>query len=313
MNQVPDKKLLITGASGLLGINLALNYGKDFEVLGSVNDHLLTDEYFQVVQADLLEDGSVEKMISSFRPDWVINCAALADIGACEADPKKAEQLNAVLPGRIARHARQFGARLIHVSTDAVFDGRTGGYSESSPPNPINVYARTKLAGEKEVLNADPEVLVVRLNLFGWSRSGKRSLAEFFFNNLSREQTVPGFTDVYFNPILANDLADIFLQLLKSNSAGIYHLGSPEKISKYNFGLEISQRFGFSESLIRPLSLDEANLKVERGKDLTLLTDKFEASFSGTVPELSTGLDRFYELYQQGYPQKVQNLSQHNR
>jgi dTDP-4-dehydrorhamnose reductase len=98
---------------------------------------------------------------------------------------------------------------------------------------------------------------------------------------------------------------------MKSRSAGLFHLGSSEKISKYEFGMEIAQRFGFSGSLIRPLSLAEANLKVERGKDLSLLTDKFEASFSSAVPELSTGLDRFYELYQQGYPQKLQDLTQH--
>lgn len=309
MKDYSEKRLLITGASGLLGLNLALEYANEFQVIGIVNNHLLKEACFQVVQTDLLEEGAVEQVFSRYQPDWVLHCAALADIGLCERNPDRAEELNVRLPGIIARNAHANAARLIHISTDAVFDGQEGGYREDSQTNPINVYAKTKLAGEREVFECYPEALVVRLNLFGWSRSGKRSLAEFFFNNLAHQREVFGFTDVFFTPLLANDLADLFLPMLDSETKGLFHLGSPEKISKYQFGLEIAQRFGFSEELIHPVLMEEAKIKASRGKDLSLLTDKFESSFSASIPELSTGLNRFFGLYQQGYPQKLQDLS----
>ena len=95
----------------------------------------------------------------------------------------------------------------MHVSTDAVFDGQAAATTEQDTPNPLSIYARTKLDGERGVAEANPDAIIARVNLYGWSLSGRRSLAEFFFNNLSAGKRVKGFTDVYFCPLLANDLA----------------------------------------------------------------------------------------------------------
>jgi dTDP-4-dehydrorhamnose reductase len=159
----------------------------------------------------------------------VINCAALANLEACEAEPVLAGKLNSELPEKLAKYVARGGARLVHISTDAVFDGRLGGYREIDTPNPLSLYARTKLNGEQAVLAANSEAIVARVNLFGWSLSGKRSLAEWFFNNLSSGNSMLGFTDVFFCPLLANDLAKMLLMMLESphRSQGLdwLHLG----------------------------------------------------------------------------------------
>lgn len=301
-------RILITGASGLLGLNLALEAAQAHRVYGVVNDHPLHTEAFTVLQADLLASGTVEQLLDETRPDWVIHCAALAVIDACEANPPLARQLNTELPALLAHHVARGGARLLHVSTDAVFDGQRGDYTEDDSPNPLSVYARTKLDGEKAVLDANPDALVARVNLFGWSLSGRRSLAEFFFNNLSAGQPVMGFTDVYFCPLLANDLAQVFLAMLAGSLNGIYHVVSQECISKYDFGVRLAELFSLDAALIRPTRVAESGLKAARSPRLTLRSKKLSTALGAALPTVSTGLERFYTLYQQGYPQKLREM-----
>ena len=170
-------RLLVTGASGLLGLNLAIEASRENEVFGSVNRNLLKNAPFTVIQSDLTQPGSLRELLEQSRPDWVVNCAALANLESCEAQPDLAEKLNIELPEKLANYVAKGGARLVHVSTDAVFDGKRGNYSEADQPNPLSKYAQTKFEGEQVVLSANPEAIVARVNLFGWSLSGRRSFS----------------------------------------------------------------------------------------------------------------------------------------
>lgn len=299
------KRILITGVSGLLGVNLALEASKHHQVFGVVNTHPLKTDAFEVIKANLLEEGALEQLLARTKPDWVIHCAALANLEECEKDPDLAHRLNSEVPEKLARLVGRGGARLIHVSTDAVFDGQRGNYTEEDTPNPINVYSQTKLAGEQRVLAVNPEAIVARVNLFGWSVSGKRSLAEFFFNNLSMGRKVMGFTDVFFCPLLANDLADIFLKMLEQGLRGLYHVVSSGCITKYEFGVAIARQFGFDADLIEPTSVTESGLKAARSPLLTLRVDKLIRDLGEVPPRISPAIERFYTLYQQGYPQHL--------
>ncbi len=302
-------RILVTGASGLLGLNLALEAAQNHVVFGTVKDHALKTEKFAVIQNDLLMPGAVERLLEQTQPDWVIHCAALANVDACEAEPALAHQLNSELPRKLANYVARGGARLVHISTDAVFDGLRGNYSEEDRPNPLGVYAQTKYAGELAVAEANPEAIIARVNLFGWSLHGHRSLAEFFFNNLSEGKPVMGFTDVFFCPLLANDLAHILLKMLARNLSGLYHVVSRDCISKYDFGLRIADQFKLDKSLIKPTSVYQAGLRAQRSPMLTLQTDKASRALEEPLPDLSTGIGRFYTLFQQGYPQYLRSLS----
>ena len=178
------RRILITGASGLLGINLALEAANKHTIFGLVHNQPIHTEAFQVLHADLLAPGAVERIIEETQPDWVIHCAALANVDACEAEPAQAQKLNTEVPRKLAQYVARGGARLLYVSTDAVFDGQRGQYDEDDTPNPLSIYAQTKLDGERAVAQADPTAIIARVNLFGWSISGRRSLAEFFYYNL---------------------------------------------------------------------------------------------------------------------------------
>lgn len=314
-------RVLVTGASGLLGLNLAfelsgaLGGSARHQVTGVTNTHTLCPAAgqvlpFAVVQAELLAPDALERLLDHARPDWVIHCAALANLEACEADPVLAHQLNTELPGRLAKLARQRGARLLHVSTDAVFDGQRGGYTEQDIPAPLGVYAQTKLDGETAVLEADPAAIVARVNLFGWSLFGKRSLGEFFVNNLRLGKQVMGFTDVIFCPLLVNDLAGIFTAMLERGLSGVYHTVASECLSKYEFGRRVAAQFGLDDSLIQPTSVVHSGLKAARAPDLSLKTDKLAGALGHQLPVLAPALERFYLLEQQGYRQKLLSLGE---
>jgi dTDP-4-dehydrorhamnose reductase len=247
-------------------------------------------------------------LLETIRPEWVIHCAALADLDACETNPPLAEQLNTWLPGKLAQLVARGGARLVHVSTDAVFDGRRGEYAETEPPNPLSVYARTKLVAEQIVAQYDPSAIIVRVNLYGWSLTRKRSLAEFFFYNLKAGRQVPGFQDVFFCPLLANDLAPILLNMMAKKLSGIYHVVSSESVSKYAFGISLARKFGLDEKLIRPSSVGQVDMKAARSLRLTLSIEKLATTLGESPPGIDAGLERFFQLYQSNYPQKILDM-----
>jgi dTDP-4-dehydrorhamnose reductase len=303
-------KILVTGASGLLGLNLSLRMMGTHVIVG-VDRSKLVNTPFELIRADLLQAGTCSRLLERVRPQAVIHTAALADVDACEASPEEARRLNADLPGELAAACAKSGIRLAHISTDAVFDGaKDGYYTETDAPRPLSLYAHTKLDGERAVASAYPQAIIARVNFFGWSLSGKRSLSEHFFNHLSAGQRCDGFTDVWFCPLFVGDLADILVQMLETGLSGLYHVVGSQALTKYDFGLHIARRFGFDASLIRPISVEQSGLTARRSHNLRLSVHKLSTALTKPIPNVSTGMEQFYTQYQQGYPQKMRSYQQ---
>lgn len=300
-------RILITGVSGLLGINLAYTAIEKYEVVGVLHDQVLHDPGFTTLQADLLEQGGIARVLDEGRPDWVINCAALANLDACERRPELAQRLNAELPGRLAGEAAKRGLRFLQVSTDAVFDGAKGGYDEEDAPSPISVYGRTKRMAELAVKAAHPHVLIVRPNFFGWSVSGSRSLAEFFHNKLKANQKVQGFIDRIFCPLVATDLALIMLELLEKDARGLYHAASFDHLSKYEFGVNIAKRFDLDPDLIQPMETGDTS--APRSLNLTLRANRLAKILGRRMSTIADGIDELFAQFQSGYRDRLQSLA----
>jgi len=303
-------KLLITGASGLLGINIALDAMREHEVIG-VDRGKLKSAPFPVSKANFFDHHVFDSVLDSTQPDWVINCAALANLEECEKHPDQARILNTDLPRELAEACAKRNIRFIHLSTDAVFDGmKEGTYKEDDEPNPQGVYSRTKLDGERAVQNASLNAIIARVNFFGWSLNGRRSLGEFFVNNLSDGRNVNGFTDVIFCPMWVNHLGKTLIAMLEKNLSGLYHVVGAQAMSKYQFGVEIARTFGLRESLISPQSVEGSSLTAKRSHNLWLSIHKLSTDLGHAVPDFSTGLNGFYTQFQQGYPQKIRSYQQ---
>jgi len=299
------KRLLVTGASGLLGFNLSLRNSAHCDVTGIVHSRKLSGIPFTVIMTDLTNPDAINKLLDAVQPESMIHCAAMADIDTCEKQPEQAELINNRLPGDLAKACKNRGIRLVHISTDAVFDGNHGNYLETDMPNPLSVYAQTKLRGEQAVLGAFPDAVVARVNFYGWSLTGTRSLAEFFYNNLKAGKLVKGFTDVEFCPLFVNHLSDLLMNLLEGEFNGIYHVVSPVSISKYEFGCSIADIFGLNAELIQPVLVQDGGLIARRSLKLTLNTDKLKEALQIALPGLREGIHAFAEQQAAGYPQQI--------
>ena len=304
------KRLFITGASGLLGLNLALQLGEQYEVFGVLRktqvvpaEHLaLTPLY-----GDLAAPGVVERLLDEARPDVVIHCAAMTDMDRCEQYPEEAALINTTLPQVLAAQSAQRGIYFLHISTDAVFDGVRGDYDEGDEPHPINVYAQTKLDGERRVAEANPDAAIARVNFYGWSWLGRRSLAEWFFNNLSARRRIRGFTNITFCPLLVNDLIDLLVCIAELRLSGLYHVVSPEPLSKCDFGRLLARRFGMDEDLVSPSAYGTGDLRAPRARLLNLRSDKLAKALRQPLPSQQQAMDHFFDQYCQGTPQKVRS------
>ena len=302
-------RILITGASGLLGLNLAQETMNTHDIT-AVDRGKLVNAPFKILNGDLLNTGTLDSALDSAQPEWLINCAALADLEACENNPDLSRRLNIDLPAQMAKACKARGISFVHISTDAVFDGEKDGfYTEEDTPNPLGVYSQTKFDGEQAVFAEDSNAIVARVNFYGWSLSGRRSLAEFFHHNLTNNKSMSGFTDVRFCPMLVNDTARTLIKMLQKNLSGLYHVVGPQAMSKYQFGVEIARRFSLKESEISPKSILSSSLTARRSHNLWLSTHKLSTALGESLPEFSTGLDEFYTQYQQGYPQKIRSYA----
>ncbi len=298
-------RILVTGASGLLGLNLCLIQALHHDVIGVVHSAELSGVPFQLLRADLTLDGEVERIIDETSPDLVVNCAALAGVDQCEDHPQAAHRINACMPGIAAAHCDHHHIPFIHISTDAVFDGATGGYHETDQPNPLSVYAETKLEGEKRVLQAHAGALVARVNFYGHSLSGERSLAEFFLHHLLNSRSVNGFVDVFFSPLYTRHLVNILMSMVEQGLEGLYHVVCGEKISKYEFGRQIANKLSLDEDLVHPISYLDAGLKAKRSPNLFLDISKLKHT-GIAVPLLAEGLDGFISDFHAGWHSQLQ-------
>jgi dTDP-4-dehydrorhamnose reductase len=200
------------------------------------------------------------------------------------------------MPREMARTAGEMGARFLHISTDAIFDGDGSPFTEVSPARPTSVYGKSKLAGEQAVREVNPTATIVRTNLFGWSPVRADSLAEWFLGRLVRGESCPGFRDVSFSPILVNDLAEVLLKMLSAGLSGVYHVGGATCLSKYEFGRRLADLFGLRPALVRPASVDDAGMAAPRQKYLCLDSHKIERELGVRLPTIDEGLARFKAL-----------------
>lgn len=300
------KRLLITGVSGLLGINLALEaIGKGYQVIGWTNTRQLKNPPFEQEAFNLAKLSELPSAVEHARPDAIINCAAIANLDQAEKDPQAALTINSKAPLVLAEQAQKLGIPFVHISTDSVFDGKKGNYRESDTPKPLNSYAKSKRSAEIGLSENLSETLIARVVFYGWSIDGKRSLAEFFYNNLSQGKHVNGFTDSIFSPLYVRDLAGLLLEAMERDLRGIYHFFSRDSLSKADFGFAFAKRFDLDESLINRVEAKEGDLKTKRPLNLSMNTDLLQKALGHELPGFDDGLEHMHADFEKGLPEQL--------
>jgi dTDP-4-dehydrorhamnose reductase len=295
------KKMLITGVSGLLGNNLAYYFKSSYEILGLYNLHPVIIEGINTEKCNLLYLDNIKEIISEYNPNILIHCAALTDVDKCEEDRDAAQKINVGATKNIIKGIDSKDVYVIYISTDSVYDGVRGNYSEKDKINPQNYYGLSKYEGEQET-SKHKHSLILRTNIFGWNIQNKKSLAEWILEELRAGHTINGFKDVYFSSMYTMELASVIDISIKRNLTGVYNCGSVDSCSKFEFGRKIANCFGLDQKLINPISIDDLNLKAKRGKNLTLNVNKLQKTLEYTLPPINHSVEAFYRRYKCGLP-----------
>ena len=181
------ERLLVTGGSGLLGSNIARTAAQDFDVHATYHSRCSQMPKITFVQLDIRDKQQVGSVLKRIEPDLVIHAAALVNVDYCETHPEESWAINVEGTENVALVSKEVDAKMIFISTDSVFDGEKGMYAEEDVPHPLNMYARTKLEGERRVLHCLPDSTIVRTAFYGWSLHNGISLAEWVVGSLRRE------------------------------------------------------------------------------------------------------------------------------
>ncbi len=283
------RKILVVGGSGQLGQALLqeLPVIAD-EVVGTYAHQCPPGLKHSLRHLDLTNQAKVAanqaqaaELLAALRPEVVINTAALTHVDECERSPEKAHALNVEGNRALSHYCGELGAKLVLISTYYVFDGKKpaqgDAYTETDIPNPLNVYAKTKLEAEKDTLRNGANLVLRTSKIYSYGLEQRNFLARLL-SSLRAGIPFPLTCDQFTNPLSAQDLAKAIVKLLSCGASGIYHAGGPDRASNYDFALRAAKILALERGLIRPLATEESAEMAKRPKECVLDTGKLMAA-----------------------------------
>jgi len=289
------KRALVVGSNGLLGQKVT-----EFLVRGSAHKvtmcsvepvpvvHLNSAHY---VQVDITSKKDVKKVVHAVEPDVIINCAAMTNVDACEKEREFAWKINTEGVEHLIEAARKNNSKIFHISTDYIFDGKSGPYDETARPEPLSYYGKTKLASENALLLSGLDYFIARtMVLYGTGINVKSNFAIWLIENLEKNLPVKIVDDQFGNPTLVDDLAQGLVNAIELGKSGIYHFAGRDIISRYDFALRLAHVFSFEPSLIIPIKTAQLNQPAPRPMKSGLITLKAEVELGYRPSTTEQGL-----------------------
>ena len=269
------ERILITGASGQLG-NAVLNEFQEYEILAVDLIHPeIQSQSIEFKSLDITKKDEVKSVIQSFKPEIILNLAAMTDVDSCEENPALAEEINS---NCLNSFLDEFQGTFVQISTDYVFNGEAGPYDETDQTDPINNYGRTKLNSEKLVRAYSNQWVILRTNVvYDYIQSTKASFVKWVVDSLSNGKSINVVNDQWNNPTWTVSLAKILHQALNKNMTGLFHFGGADQVNRYQFAGMIAEVFNLDNSLINPISTSELKQIAPRPLNCGLKTQLIES------------------------------------
>jgi dTDP-4-dehydrorhamnose reductase len=273
--------VLAIGGSGLVGSYLIRQLSDSYRLY--VTYHSLVPKIGNLIEIDLSDPHTITKVLERIQPTIIINLAAYTDVDGCEKNREYALRINAKLPRIIAHYIKYSPIRkdspfFLHISTDYVFDGKTGHYTEESNPSPINWYGRTKLLGEQEIaasLDVDKDAwCIARLSTPYGIHPKRQSFPVFTINRIRDGLPVRAVTDQFTSPSYSRDVAFMLLEVIRRRLKSVIHVASLSRLSRYEQAIRIAEEFNLNKELVHACSSDSMNWLAERPKDSSLNVTK---------------------------------------
>ncbi len=279
--------LLLTGATGFLGLRLAPGLSGPWRVVGASRTAAGPDG----VRLDLEDLEAIRRTFDAVRPAAVVHAGAIAGPDDCERDPARARRVNLDATRVLAELCGRAGARLVLISTDLVFDGEKGRYVEGDAPNPISVYGRLKLEAEEAALSRAPGAAAVRIAAaYGRLLGGRRCFVDELLAALSRGEPVAAFTDQWRTPTAADRLDEVLLRLLADPDLdGVFHWGGADRATRFESAAALCRAFGFDPGLVRPARMGDKRTPAARPRDSSLDSSRLSAALGLAPSTLAEG------------------------
>lgn len=289
------KRILICGANGLLGqrLSLMLSTQNDIEVLNTSIERsfVFDDRLFDYTQLDITQRSDVKSLLSSFQPTTIINAAAATNVDWCETNREEAWKLNVTAVENLVEASRKVGAHLVHVSTDYVFDGKSGPYDEEAKPNPIGYYGKTKLAGENVIRGSEiPYTIIRTIVLYGSGIRVKANFALWIIESLGKGAKIRCVDDQFSNPTYVGDLALAILKASELSRTGTFHVCGSEFLNRYDFAVRVAEIFGLDRQLIDRIKTADLHQAAPRPMVTGFLTLKAETQLGMRFLNVTEGL-----------------------
>ncbi|MEO9965873.1 MAG: SDR family oxidoreductase [Reichenbachiella sp.] len=297
-------KILITGSNGLLGQKLVkLLIDKNIEVVATSRganriNYLNTD--FEYCELDITDELEVDRVIKQYKPDTIIHTAAMTNVDQCEAEKEGCRQLNVEAVKYLVRASEQHGSFFIHLSTDFIFDGEAGPYSEEATPNPVSFYGQSKLDAEKIVMASEGDWAIARTILVygitpGMSRS---NIILWVKENLENDKPLNLVNDQWRTPTLAEDLAIGCYLIAEKKAKGIFNISGDELLTPYDMALLAAVHFDLDASLITQVDASTFSQPAKRPPKTGFIIDKARELLGYNPRSFSEGIQILEEQVQ---------------
>ncbi len=273
-------KILITGSNGLLGQKLvALLANKEGIMLLATSkgaNRISNTNGYQYQSLDITNENEVATIFNSFKPDTVINTAAMTNVDSCESLQKECWELNVTAVEYLIKYAEQHQAHLIHLSTDFVFDGENGPYKETDQANPLSYYGKSKLAAEKLVQQANTKWSIVRtIIVYGVAENMSRSNIVLWAKEaLEKGDPLTIVDDQFRSPTLAEDLALGCWLIAEKQATGIFHLSGKDVMSIIELVYRVADFYNYDKSNVQPIKSNSLNQAAKRPPKTGFILDK---------------------------------------
>ena len=260
--------------TGLLGSRIVEIASEEFEIVNTYNKNPADLQSAVAHQLDITDRKMAFGLIKEVNPDYIICTAAITSVDYCEVHRSEAYSVNVTGTRNVVEASDEVGAKLVYVSTDYVFDGAMGMYSEGDMTNPINHYGKTKLEGEDVVKSTCNDWIIARTSvLYGWNPA-KPNFVTWALDELMVGNRIRIVSDQFNSPTLADNLADMLIELIKRDEHGVFHTSGGERISRYDFAIKIAEIFDINSELIEPIISDQLNWIAKRPVDSSLDVSK---------------------------------------
>lgn len=266
------KKILVTGGSGLLGSRIVGLAKADHQIIPT---HFRDSLFPNSMKLDITKKRSVFQIVQRIHPDIIIHTAAETNVDKCENNRVWAWKTNAESTGNLAEASEKTNAKMVYISTDYVFDGEKGMYTEEDKPNPVDYYGLTKLKGEEFLTQHSKDYVIARPSVvYGWNRR-KLNFVTWIIESLRQGKNVQVVDDHFNSPTLADNLAEALFEVIESDLSGIYHIAGSERISRYEFSRKVAKAFDLDSGLIKPVRMKELKAwTAKRPRDSSLSIEK---------------------------------------